>query len=57
MANLLANGMGGFDWAGLPLLCGWLGVQDIEGLMDRLQVIKLHRKRKDSDDGDRQAVD
>lgn len=57
MANLLANGMGGFDWAGLPLVCGWLGVQDIEGLMDRLQVIKLHRKRKDTDDGNRQAVD
>lgn len=42
--NLLANGMGGIDWAGLPLVCGWLGIQDAEGLMQRLSVIKLHRK-------------
>ncbi len=42
--NLLANGMGGIDWQGLPLVCGWLGISDVEGLMERLAVIKLHRK-------------
>lgn len=36
--------MGGLDWAGLPLVCGWLGVQDVDGLMQRLAQIKAHRK-------------
>ena len=44
MFNLLANGMGGLDWQGLPLACGWLGITDVDGLMSRLQQIKLHRK-------------
>jgi hypothetical protein len=42
--NLLADGMGGMNWSGLPLICGWLGLTDVEGLMQRLAVIKLHRK-------------
>lgn len=42
--NLLADGMGGVNWSGLPLICGWLGLTDVEGLMQRLSVIKLHRK-------------
>jgi len=41
--NLLANGSGGLDWAGLPLVAGWLGVRDLDGLLHRLSVIKLHR--------------
>jgi hypothetical protein len=45
--NLLADGNGALDWQGLPLICGWLGVQDVEGLMHRLAVIKTHRKQKD----------
>lgn len=49
MFNLLANGMGGIDWAGLPLVCGWLGVQDAEGLMQRLALIKAHRKADEKD--------
>jgi hypothetical protein len=40
--NMLANGMGGLDWAGLPLACAYLGVRDVEGLIDRLLVIKQH---------------
>lgn len=52
MFNLLANGMGGLDWAGLPLVCGWLGIEDHEGLMQRLALIKAHRKEtKDTPDG------
>lgn len=39
----LANGMGGLDWPGLPLFVGLYGVQDVEALVDRLLVIKLHR--------------
>mgnify|MGYP001220188524 FL=1 len=42
--NALANGMGGIDWSGLPMVCGWLGVEDMEGLMQRLTLIKAHRK-------------
>lgn len=41
--NLLANGMGGIDWAGLPLAVEWLGVTDVDGLIHRLQVIKAHK--------------
>lgn len=44
--RLMANGMGGIDWAGLPLLCGWLGVRDVEGLMQRLVVIRMHAPSK-----------
>lgn len=42
MWNLLADGMGGVDWAGLPLLAGLLGIDDVDGLVVRLEVIKTH---------------
>ncbi|HMQ71350.1 MAG TPA: hypothetical protein PKA84_01610 [Rubrivivax sp.] len=41
--NLLATGAGGFDWAGLPLVCGLLGVREPEMLIERLLIIKTHR--------------
>lgn len=45
---MLANGMGGIDWAGLPLACAVHGVQqDIEALIHRLTVIKTHKPPKD----------
>lgn len=47
MWNLLANGSGGLDWAGLPFVAAMLGVDDVEGLMDRLLVIKTHKPPKD----------
>ena len=40
--GLLANGMGGIDWAGLPLVVEHLGVRDVPRLMDCLQTIKQH---------------
>ncbi len=40
--NMLGNGMGGIDWAGLDVVCAWLGITDIEGLMARLNIIKHH---------------
>lgn len=40
---MLANGMGGLDWSGLPLAVALLGITDVEGLLHRLQVIKQHR--------------
>ena len=45
--NLLANGMGGLDWAGLPLVVALLGVDDVEAFVDRLLVIKTHKPPED----------
>lgn len=39
--------MGGLDWSGLHLIAAWLGIEDIEGLMLRLSVIKLHTPPED----------
>jgi hypothetical protein len=50
VAGLLANGMGGLDWAGLPLVCEWLGVDDVDGLLLRLSVIKAHKPPDDNKD-------
>ena len=47
--NLMANGMGGLDWAALPYVVAYLGVLDVEALIDRLRVIKLHRPPKPGD--------
>jgi hypothetical protein len=44
---LLANGMGGLDWAGVPLVAQLLGVTDFEMFLHRLTVIKLHRPGSD----------
>lgn len=44
---MLANGNGGLDWSGLPLACAYYGVGDVEGLLQRLLVIKLHRPKKE----------
>jgi hypothetical protein len=41
--NLLANGSGGIDWAGLQLVVALLGVADVEAFVDALLVIKTHR--------------
>lgn len=43
IANVLSNGAGGFDWAGVELWAGLLGVTDIEGLMLRLEVLANRR--------------
>lgn len=46
---MLANGMGGIDWSGLPLVCEWLGITDIEGLLSRIAVMRAHKPPKDHD--------
>lgn len=48
--NLLNNGMGGLDWAGLPIVCEYLGTDDPEGLIDRLGVIKQHQRKRKTDE-------
>jgi hypothetical protein len=41
--NALSNGMGGVDWSGIELMAAKYGVEDIDGLTDRLITIKTHR--------------
>lgn len=41
--NLLSNGMGGIDWSGLEIVAVKLGIDDIEGLIDRLHIIRTHK--------------
>lgn len=43
--NLLNNGQGAIDWAGLDLVAALLGVQDIEALINRLLIIKSHKPK------------
>lgn len=45
--NFLCDGMGGVNWAGLELVTGMLGIEDIEPLMWRLLTIKMHQPPKD----------
>lgn len=44
---MLKTGAGGIDWSGLPLLVAWLGIADLDGLLDRLCVILVHRPQKE----------
>ena len=45
--NLLGNGSGGIDWAGMPLVCELLGVEDLESFMLRIEIIKNHTPPKE----------
>jgi hypothetical protein len=45
---MLANGMGGLDWAGFPIVVAHLGITDVEGLLDRLEEIVHHRPAQSS---------
>ena len=47
--RLLSNGMGGLDWAGLPIVAASLGIDDPQKLIDRLLVIRSYRP-DDNDD-------
>jgi hypothetical protein len=53
---MLANGMGGIDWAGLPMVAALLGVEDVESFARQLMVIKHFRRDRpdrpeEDDDG------
>lgn len=43
--NALSNGMGGISWDGLETLATLYGVEDVEGLIERLIVIKTHEPK------------
>ena len=47
--NALCDGMGGINWAGLELWVEKLGVTDVDGLLDRLVVIRMHEPPKPLD--------
>ena len=49
--NALKTGQGGLDWAGLPAMVEWFGVDDVAGLLQRLLVIKTSRKPAERSDG------
>nr|WP_297526944.1 hypothetical protein [uncultured Roseateles sp.] len=53
VVRLLANGMGGLDWSGLPLIVAHVGVTDLQGLLDRVEVILQHRPPESAGDGDK----
>lgn len=44
---MLADANHGIDWAGLPLAVEYLGVRDVEALIDRLLVIRAYALRPD----------
>ncbi len=46
--NMLCNGMGSIDWSGLPFAVEWLGVDDVEGLVEGLMTIKSHRPEREA---------
>jgi hypothetical protein len=38
--------MGGIDWSGLGLQVNFFGIDDVEGLVSRLNLIKLHTPKE-----------
>ncbi|MCB1901794.1 MAG: hypothetical protein KDH16_21065 [Rhodocyclaceae bacterium] len=44
--SMLSNGMGGIDWAGFPIVAALLEIDDIDGLVRRLHIIKTHKPDK-----------
>jgi hypothetical protein len=41
--NALSNGHGGIEWSGLETVVAWLGIEDVDDLLQRLVTIKCHR--------------
>jgi hypothetical protein len=47
--ELLRNGMGGIDWAGLPYVVEHLGLEDVPALIDAVHTIKKFNPPKDEE--------
>lgn len=47
--NLLHNGQGAIQWGGFDLVREYLGISDVEGLMDRLRVIAGYKPPKEDE--------
>jgi hypothetical protein len=50
--NLLSNGMGGIDWAGLDVVVEMLGIEDVEALIEALLSIRLRPRRGETETED-----
>lgn len=48
--NLLSNGMGAIDWAGLDVVVELLGIEDVEALIEALLCIRLRPSRGSAPD-------
>lgn len=35
--------MGGIDWSGLDLVVAKYGIEDVDGLIDRLYILRTHQ--------------
>lgn len=46
MFNALGNGTGGINWDGLDVWVARFGIDDVEALMDKLVLIRLHEPPK-----------
>ena len=40
---MLCNGTGGIDWSGLPYAVSYLGVRDVQALIDGLLLVKAYK--------------
>lgn len=47
---MLANGMGGIDWAGLPVVAEMLSVDDVEAFVADLCAVRAHLSKSDDDE-------
>jgi hypothetical protein len=47
--NLLTNGMGGMDWAGLPVVVELLGIDDVEQFLWNILTIRSDPGDEDDD--------
>lgn len=41
--NALSDSMGGVAWAGLEVMAAYYGIDDVDGLIERLLIVKTHR--------------
>jgi hypothetical protein len=44
--GFLANGSGGIEWSGLPVVAAHLGITDLDGLMHRLYTLRTYQPQK-----------
>lgn len=49
---MLENGADAIDWSGLPMAVAYVGICDVEGLIQRLQIIKAHRAARSNPTGE-----
>lgn len=48
--NMVSDGTGSVDWAGVPIVAAMLGIEDLETFIRRLMTIKHHRPGESNDE-------